>query len=105
MDGIFFSLIIVAVGIILVILGVLFEEWHTAKRSGKKIYNLKALREDLRRIEEKEQHIAEAAARRADRTRTREDTINIRELVDDLDRDARTSATPDDVPTIHVRHQ
>ena len=105
MDGIFFSLIIVAVGIILVILGVLFEEWNTAKRSGKKIYNLKALREDLRRIEEKEQHIAEAAARRADRTRNREDTINIRELVDDLDRDARTSAMPEDVPTIHVRHQ
>ena len=62
MDGIFFSLIIVAVGIILVILGVLFEEWNTAKRSGKKIYNLKALREDLRRIEEKEQNAAISAS-------------------------------------------
>ena len=105
MDGLVFSLILVAAGIILVILGVLFEEWHTAKRSGKKINNLKALREDLRRIEEKEQNAAQKAARRADRARTREDTINIRELVDDLDRNARTSAMPEDVPTIHVRHQ
>ena len=105
MDGLFFPLMLVATGILLIIFGVLFQERRTARMSGKKINNLKALREELRRMEEKEQHAAQKAARRADRTRTREDTTNIKELVDDLDRDARTSAMPEDVPTIHVRHQ
>ena len=107
MNGVFFGLFLILIGIGAVIYGILWEEKRMSKMTGKKIRNLKTLREELRREEEKKQHAAETAAKRARRAKAHQETLEnaetIRDLVDNLDRDARTAYILSRVPTIRVR--
>ena len=96
----------ISIGVGAVLFFIFREEKHYAKISGQKIFNLKALMEEYRRQEEKKQHAALTAAKRARRVQVRNESLAsakvIRELVDDLDRDAGASVLDECVPVIRV---
>ena len=99
--------LMILAGVSLVLCGLFWEEKRLSKVTAKKIFNLKALQEELRREDEKARHAAETTAKRARRAQAREESKKnaqtIRELVESLDRDARTAAMLAQVPTIQVR--
>ena len=106
MNGDLIGLFLVLIVIGVFVYEILWEEKRMSKMTGKKVRNLKTLREEFRREEAKQQHAAETAAKRARRAKAHQETMEnaetIRDLVDNLDRDARTSYILSRVPTIRV---
>ena len=106
MNSIVIAGLFISGGVVSVLTSIFYVEKKFSKMSGKKIYNLKALREDIRRAEEKRQHASLTAAKRARRVKMRNESLAsaraIRELVDGLDRDAGSAARYDSVPVIRV---
>ena len=93
-----YPVLFISIGVGAVLVAIFREEKHYAKISGKKVFNLNALLDDIRRQEEKEQHAAVTAAKRARRVKMRNESLAsakaIRELVDGLDRDAGAAVVP-----------
>ena len=93
-----YPVLFISIGVGAVLVAIFREEKHYAKISGKKVFNLNALLDDIRRQEEKKQHAAVTAAKRARRVKMRNESLAsaraIRELVDGLDRDADTAVVP-----------
>ena len=106
MSSIVLPLLFISGGVIYVLSSIFYVEKKYAKMSGKKVFNLKALREDIRRQEEKKQHASLTAAKRARRIQARKESLEnarvIRELVNGLDRDAGSAARYDNVPVLRV---
>ena len=93
-----YPVLFISIGVGAVLVAIFREEKHYAKISGKKVFNLNALLDDIHRQEEKRQHAAATAAKRARRIQARNESLAsaraIRELVDGLDRDADTAVVP-----------
>ena len=93
-----YPVLFISIGVGAVLVAIFREEKHYAKISGKKVFNLNALLDDIRRQEEKKQHAATTAAKRARRIQARNESLAsaraIRELVDGLDRDAGAAVVP-----------
>lgn len=106
MSSIVIAGLFISGGVIYVLSSIFYVEKKYAKMSGKKVFNLKALREDIRRDQEKQQRAALTAAKRARRVKMRNESLAsaraIRELVDGLDRDAGSAARYDNVPVLRV---
>ena len=109
MSSIVIAGLFISGGVIYVLSSIFYVEKKYARMSGKKIYNLKALREDIRRAEEKRQHASLTAAKRARRIQARKESLEnarvIRELVNGLDRDAGSAARYDNVPVLRVTNR
>ena len=106
MSSIVIAGLFISGGVIYVLSSIFYVEKKYARMSGKKVYNLKALREDIRRDQEKQQRAALTAAKRARRIQTRKESLEnarvIRELVNGLDRDAGSAARYDNIPVLRV---
>ena len=106
MSSIVIAGLFISGGVIYVLSSIFYVEKKYARMSGKKVFNLKALREDIRRAEQKRQHASLTAAKRARRIQARRESLEnarvIRELVDGLDRDAGSAARYASVPVIRV---
>ena len=106
MSSIVIAGLFISGGVIYVLSSIFYVEKKYARMSGKKVFNLKALREDIRRDQEKQQRAALTAAKRARRIQARKESLEnarvIRELVDGLDRDAGSAARYDNVPVLRV---
>ena len=106
MSSIVIAGLFISGGVIYVLSSIFYVAKKYAKMSGKKVFNLKALREEIRRAEEKQQRSALTAAKRARRIQARKESLEnarvIRELVNGLDRDAGSAARYDSVPVIRV---
>ena len=98
MNSIVIAGLFISGGVIYVLSSIFYVEKKYARMSGKKVFNLKALREDIRRAEEKRQHASLTAAKRARRIQARKESLEnarvIRELVDGLNRDAGAAVVP-----------
>ena len=106
MNSIVIAGLFISGGVIYVLSSIFYVEKKYARMSGKKVFNLKALREDIRRDQEKQKHASLTAAKRARRIQARRESLEnarvIRELVDGLDRDAGSAARYDNVPVLRV---
>ena len=70
-----YPVLFISIGVGAVLFFIFREEKHYAKISGKKIFNLNALLDDIRRQEEKKQHASLTAAKRARRIQARKESL------------------------------